>query len=352
VTEPSSPKGSPFAPVRPEWLAQRSEQILDPQIPIVDAHHHLWDRAECPYLMPDLLLDAHSGHAIRGTVFIECRSRYRRDGDRPLRSLGETEFVADAAEEADRSDGAAAHPCAGIVAYVDLQLGAAAVDALLDAHRLAACGRLRGIRNISAWDPQSAALKGPSQGLLMSAAFRTGFARLAAHDLSFDAWMFQAQLAELRDLVRAFPETRIALDHVGGPVASADYASDRSAVFREWSDAMRTLSSCPNVYVKLGGLGMPVFGFEFHERPVPPSSEELASAWRPYVDTCIQMFGPYRCMFESNFPVDKCSCNYTTLWNAFKQLATGYSRHERERLFSGTASSFYRLDAPRAVLDD
>jgi L-fuconolactonase len=344
MTGVTSSKSSPFAPVRPEWLAQRAEEVLDPEIAIVDAHHHLWDRAECPYLIQDLLLDARSGHTIRGTVFVECRSRYRRDGDRTLRSLGETEFIAGAGEEADRAGGSTPHLCAGIVAFVDLREGAAAVDTLLDAHRDAARGRLRGIRNMSAWDPHSATANAPPQGLLMSAAFRAGFARLAPHGLTFDAWMFHAQLAELRDLADAFPDTRMVLNHVGGPVLAGDSPTDRAAVFGEWSGAMRTLSSCPNVYIKLGGLGMPIFGFGFHEQPAPPSSQELAGTWHPYIDTCIQSFGPARCMFESNFPVDKCSCNYTTLWNAFKRVTSGYSRQERAQLFSGTASDFYRLN--------
>jgi L-fuconolactonase len=337
-------KSALFAPVCLEWLAQRTEEVLDPEIAIVDAHHHLWDRPECPYLIQDLLLDARSGHIIRGTVFVECRSRYRRDGDRPLRSLGETEFVAGAGEEADRAGGSTLNLCSGIVAFVDLREDPAAVDALLDAHRDAALGRLRGIRNLSAWDPRAAAVNGPPQGLLMSEAFRAGFARLAPHGLTFETWMLHSQLAELRDLADAFPDTRIVLNHVGGPVPAGDYPTDRAVVFREWSGAMRTLSSCPNLYVKLGGLGMPIFGFSLHERSAPPSSQELAELWRPYIETCIQAFGPSRCMFESNFPVDKCSCSYTTLWNAFKRVTSGYSRQEREQLFSGTASRFYRLN--------
>jgi L-fuconolactonase len=345
MTGVASSKPAPFAPVRSDWLALRAEEVLDPDIAIVDAHHHLWDRAECPYLIPDLLLDVGAGHAIRGTVFVECRTRYRRDGERALRSLGETEFAARAGEEAARSGGSTARLCAGIVAFVDLQEGGEAVDALLDAHGDLARGRLRGIRNMSAWDPQSASSgKGPPRELLMSAAFRSGFGRLAAHGLTFDAWMFHAQLGELRDLADTFPGTPIVLNHVGGPVGTGGHPADREVVFREWSVAMRALSSCPNVYVKLGGLGMSIFGFGFHEQSAPPSSQELAETWRRYIDTCIQAFGPARCMFESNFPVDKCSCNYTTLWNAFKRVTSGYSRQEREQLFSGTASNFYRLN--------
>jgi predicted TIM-barrel fold metal-dependent hydrolase len=346
MSEPTSRRANPFAPVRPEWLAQRREEILDPDIAIVDAHHHLWDRAECPYLMPDLLADAQSGHAVRGTIFVECRARYRRDGDRAMRSLGETEFAAMAAAEAAQMPGSSHGLCAGIVAFVDLREDGPAVESLIDAHARAACGRLRGIRNISAWDPESAAAgsRGPPQGLLTSAAFREGFARLAPRGLPFDAWMFYTQLAELRDLADAFPDTPIVLNHVGGPVDSGWNRTDREGIFRGWSGAMRILASCPNVHVKLGGMGMPIFGFRFHEQPHPPSSQQLADAWRPYIETCVQAFGPTRCMFESNFPVDKCSCSYAILWNAFKRVTAGCSRQERDQLFGGTASTFYRLN--------
>jgi predicted TIM-barrel fold metal-dependent hydrolase len=345
MNETTVKKTSPFAPVRSEWLAQRAEEILDPDLEIIDAHHHLWDRSECPYLVPDLRRDALSGHNVRGTIFVECRTRYRREGDRALRSLGETEFAAMSGAEADRSPGTSRGLCAGIVAFIDLQEGGATVDSLVDAHARAACGRLRGIRNMSAWDSHTAAAgaKGPPQGLLTAPTFREGFACLAPHGLTFDAWMFYTQLAELRDLADAFPDTPIVLNHVGGPVDTGGNLVHRDDIFRRWKGAMRTLASCPNVYVKLGGMGMPIFGFGFHELPLPPSAEELAHAWRPYIETCVQEFGSTRCMFESNFPVDKCSCSYATLWNAFKRITSGCSKQERHQLFCATASTFYRL---------
>jgi predicted TIM-barrel fold metal-dependent hydrolase len=181
------------------------------------------------------------------------------------------------------------------------------------------------------------------EGLLMDKRVREGFARLAPLGLSFDAWMYHTQLGELVDLARAFPETQIVLDHVGGAIGLGRYAGKRDEVFAEWTARIRELAACPNVHAKLGGLGMRMFGFDLHTRELPPSSEELAAAWRPYIETCIAAFGPERAMFESNFPVDKSSCSYHVLWNAFKRIAGGCSAAEKQALFAGTATQFYRL---------
>jgi len=172
---------------------------------------------------------------------------------------------------------------------------------------------------------------------------RAGFARLAPLGLSFDAWMYHTQLSELVDLARAFPDTPIVLDHVGGAIGLGPYAGKRDEVFAEWSARIRELAACPNVHIKLGGLGMRMFGFTVHTGELPPSSEELAAEWRPYIETCITAFGPKRAMFESNFPVDKGSCGYAALWNAFKRIATDCSATEKAALFAGTATKFYRL---------
>ncbi len=235
--------------------------------------------------------------------------------------------------------------CAGIVGYADLALGAA-VEKVLDAQITAGGGRFRGIRFITATHPDQAtwgsAVLRPA-GLLMDRQVREGFARLAPLGLSFDAWMYHTQLGELADLARAFPATPIVLDHVGGPIGLGRYAGKRDEVFAEWSAGIRELAQCPNVHVKLGGLGMHMFGFTMHAQELPPSSEELATLWRPYIETCIAAFGPQRAMFESNFPVDKGSCGYAVLWNAFKRIAAGCSAAEKEALFAGTARRFYRL---------
>jgi L-fuconolactonase len=347
MNEPVTKKPSAFESVRPEWLALRHEETLEPDLFIIDAHHHLWARPECPYLLPDFLADIrNSGHAVQATVFVECRANYRRDGDRTLRSLGETEFAV-AEGEKSKALHVSAQICAGIVAYMDLQAGGKSVEQLLDAHVVAGRGRLRGIRNMSAWLSEAIVATrstGPPQGLLLTKAFREGFAHLAPRGLTFDAWMFHTQLSELRDLADAFGGTTIILNHVGGPIGVGRFGDHPRQVFDEWSLAMRELASCSNVYVKLGGLGMPHCGFGFHEQPVPPSSKELADAWRPLFDACLREFGPDRCMFESNFPVDKASFAYETVWNAFKRLTTGYSTAERNKLFAKTAAKVYRLD--------
>jgi predicted TIM-barrel fold metal-dependent hydrolase len=331
---------SPHLPVRPEWLALRPEAVLEPDLPIVDPHHHLWDHADNRYMLPDLLADITGGHKVEATVFIECRSHYRQGGDPLLAPLGETEFVAAAAAAN------AAGACAGIIGHVDLQRAGARAAELLEAHIAAGRGHFRGIRHSSVWHPDPAA-KGSSTtrlpGLLLDPDFRRGFACLAPLGLSFDAWMFHTQLAELRDLADAFPETTIILDHVGGPLNIGPYVGRQKHVMGEWSAAMKLLAAFPNVHVKLGGFGMRLFNCACYGQELPPSSEQLAEAWRPYIETCVAAFGAGRCMFESNFPVDKGACSYAALWNAYKRVTAGWSEDERSAVFSGTARRVYRL---------
>jgi L-fuconolactonase len=333
-------------PVRPEWLALRQEEILEPELPIVDPHHHLVDRANTGrYLLPELLADTGSGHNITATVYLEWLSMYRADGPIALRPVGEVEFANGVAAIADSGTYGRTRVCAGIVGYADLMLGAQ-VEPVLEAMIMAGGGRFRGIRYISASHPDEAA-RGSSvnrpAGLLMNDTVREGFARLHLLGLSFDAWMYFTQLGELVDLARAFPETPIVLDHVGGAIGIGPYAGRRDAVFAEWKQSIGELARSPNVRVKLGGLGMRLFGFDVHTGATPPSSEQLATLWRPYIETCIEAFGPQRAMFESNFPVDKGGGSYHVFWNAFKRLAQGCSAAEKTALFSGTASKFYRL---------
>jgi predicted TIM-barrel fold metal-dependent hydrolase len=222
----------------------------------------------------------------------------------------------------------------------------AQVEEALEAMILAGGGRFRGIRYISASHPDEAA-RGSSvnrpAGLLLNAKVREGFARLHPLGLSFDAWMYFTQLGELADLARAFPETPIVLDHVGGAIGIGPYAGKRDEVFAEWKRSIAEVARCPNVHVKLGGLGMRLFGFDVHNGELPPSSEQLATLWRPYIEACIEAFGSDRAMFESNFPVDKGSGSYHVFWNAFKRIAAGCSATEKAALFSGAASRFYRL---------
>jgi L-fuconolactonase len=345
---PSDPATAPtpHLPVRPDWLAKRQEEILEPALPIVDPHHHLVDRANTGrYLLPELLADTGSGHNIVATVYLEWLSMYRAEGPVPLRPVGEVEFANGVGAIAASETFGKTKVCAGIVGYADLMLGDQ-VEEVLEAMILAGGGRFRGIRYISASHPDEAArgtsINRPS-GLLLNAKVREGFAKLHPLGLSFDAWMYFTQLGELVDLARAFPETPIVLDHVGGPIGIGPYAGKRDDVFTEWKNSITELARCPNVHVKLGGRGMRLFGFDVHAGELPPSSEELATLWRPYIETCIEAFGPARAMFESNFPVDKGSGSYQVFWNAFKRIAAGCSADEKTALFSGTASRFYRL---------
>jgi len=346
MNAPHSPGN--YLPVRAEWLARRREPALEPDLPIVDAHHHLWDRPAWRYLLDDLLADIReSGHNIAATVFMQCLAMHRAHGPEPLRPVGETEFVNGVAAMAASGIYGPARICAGIVGHANLRLGAAVEDALT-AHVRAGGGRFRGIRYITTSDPDRTLmnpLNAAPPGLLADATFRAGLARLAPLDLSFDAWLFHTQLDELTDLARTFQTTRICLNHVGGVLGIGAYAGKRDDIFDRWSQSVRTLAGCPNVFVKLGGLGMRINGFGFEKSADPPSSETLAAAWRPYFDTCIDAFGVERCMFESNFPVDKGSYSYGAGWNTFKRLAQGASHAEKTALFSATATRFYRLEA-------
>jgi predicted TIM-barrel fold metal-dependent hydrolase len=334
-----------YLPVRPEWLDRWHEDILEPDLPIIDPHHHLWDRPGWRYQFDDLLADLASGHNITSTVFIECRSMYRADGDPAMRPVGETEFVNGAAAMSASGIYGQTRACAGIVGHVDLRLGAA-VQGVLEAHLRAGGDRFRGIRHIAAWDADASILN-PSNaappGLLGDPAFREGFSRLAPLGLSFDSWSYHPQIPELTDLARAFPDTPIVLNHFGGPLGQGAYAGRRDEVYPVWRDTIRELATCPNVVVKLGGLGMRVNGFGFDQAPEPPSSETLATAWRPYIDTCVEAFGTNRCMFESNFPVDKGSYTYAAYWNACKRLTRGAGADEKADLFRRTAARIYRL---------
>ncbi|MFN3523185.1 MAG: amidohydrolase family protein [Phenylobacterium sp.] len=323
------------------------EEILEPELPICDPHHHLWDYPGASrYLLDELLADAGSGHRIESTVFVECGSFYQADGPEALRPVGETEFVNGQAAMSASGVYGPVRACAGIVGFADLTLGSE-VEEVLAAHVVAGGGRFRGIRHAAGWDDSAAVRNShtnPPENLYARPDFRAGFARLADFSLSFEAWQYHPQLPQVTDLARAFPEQPIVLDHVGGPLGIGPYAGKREEIFPVWAANVRELASCPNVVVKLGGLGMAICGFDFHKRPEKPGSEELAQAWRPYVETCIEAFGPERAMFESNYPVDGVSCSYATLWNALKRLASGASAPEKALLFKDVARRVYRLD--------
>jgi predicted TIM-barrel fold metal-dependent hydrolase len=344
-----------------------AEAILEPELPIVDPHHHLWDRrtyaapdetAEHPfmtairdarrYLLDELLADTGSGHNVVATVFVECGAFYKADGPLEYRGVGETEFVNGQAAMSASDLYGPIRACAGIVSRADLMLGDA-VAPVLEAHIRAGDGRFRGIRNSAAWEEDKQVL-GPlnrvEAGLYREAKFREGFKHLARMGLSFDAWLLEPQLPDVIDLARAFDDTTIVLDHVGTPLGRGRYTGRLEERFPIWRENIRELAKSPNVAVKLGGLAMAFCNFpSFLAEPRAPSTQ-LAEEWRPYIETCIEAFGPERCMFESNFPVDMGACDYATLWNAFKHLAKGASPEEKTALFSGTATRVYRLELP------
>jgi len=333
--------GSNYLPVRPDWLDRWAEPALEPERPIFDAHHHLWDRPGWRYLLEELLDDIRgSGHRIVGTGFMQCQAMYRTGGPETLRPVGETEFVAGLA---DRAAGGTVQVCSAIIGHADLRLGSAVAE-VLDAHLAAGGSRFRGIRHITSWDADASLLNpvsaGPA-GVLKDQQFRVGFAALAPRGLLFEAWLFHPQIPELTELARAFPGTTIVLNHCGGVLGAGSYHGRHNQVFQEWSHSIKALAQCPNVHVKLGGLGMRINGFGFERGERPPSSEELAIAWRPYIETCIAAFGPGRCLFESNFPVDKGSYPYGACWNAFKRLTGSADAAERDALFHGNAVALY-----------
>ena len=340
-------------PITADWLAQVREDILEPALPICDPHHHLWDHPGSRYLLDELLADTGSAdaqgarHNVVSTVFVECASMYRADGPERLRCVGETEFVNGVAAMSASGRYGDIRACAGIVSLADLCLGSA-VREVLEAHVEAARGRFRGIRHAVSWHASDAirnAHTNPVQGLLGDATFRAGFAELAPLGLSFDAWLYHTQLDELTALARAYPETTIILDHFGGPLGIGPYAGQADAVFADWRRSIDALAQCPNVVAKLGGINMAVNGFDWHRRATPPTSAELAAATQRYYLHTIERFGPSRCMFESNFPVDKVSCSYAVLWNSFKRIAAGFSAAEKADLFHDTACRVYRLQA-------
>jgi L-fuconolactonase len=341
----TAPRTYPHPLVRPAWLARVQEEVLEPGLPIIDPHHHLWhDRPFGRYMPEQLFADLATGHRIVATVFMQCGWNHRTSGPEPLRPAGETEAVNATAILSATGAYGPARACAGTIGWADLR--SPELDQTLDAHQQAAPERFRGIRQIAARDPAIIhTYSTPTPvGLLRDPGFHRGLRRLGERGLSFDSWNFHTQLPELLDAARAAPGTQIIIDHVGGPLGCGPYRAQRDEVFDSWSHAMQALSACPNVHVKLGGLAMPVNGFDYHEDPEPPSSERIARDWRPFIEPCIDWFGPERCMFESNFPVDKGMVGYVVLWNAFKRLASGASAGEKAALFHDTAASVYRLE--------
>ena len=350
--------------------ASAPEPIIEPDLPIIDPHHHLWFRPQpfldlleqqpqamvrmllptfrrhSRYLFDEFLADLQTGHNVRATVYVEVHAMYRSRGPEELQSLGEVEFANGMAAMAASGLFGDIAMCAGIVGSVDLRLGDAARD-ILEAHMQAAGDRYKGIRApgvVYDEDPEILGAFGGVPHLMLDRRFRAGFRHLESLGLSYEAWQLEYQLPELIDLARAFPATLLIVNHTGGLMGVGRYGGRRDERFAQWRDNIRALSQCSNVVMKLGGLGMPTCGLPTSCLPVPPSSAQLAEDWRPYFETCIEAFGANRCMFESNYPVDAATASYPVIWNAFKRIASGASALEKGALFSETARRVYKLD--------
>lgn len=329
--------------VRPDWLAQVTEDIVEPERRIVDPHHHFFVAStDFPhYELADLRADTAS-HKVEQSVYLQCWEGYRHDGPEELRVVGETEWVDGIAREARKNPDAV--QIGGIMGTTDLRLGSA-VRPVLEAH-CAASPLFRGIRQAAAWDADETIMSMPGldgPDLYADPDFRAGAAVLADMGLVLDTYHYHHQNAQLTALARAFPHLSIVLDHLGTPLGVGPYAGRRDEIFSAWARDIAAVATCPNVTMKLGGLAMPWNGFGYDDAERPPTSDELVAAQSPYYEYAIEQFGPDRCMFESNFPVDKCALSYDVLFNAFKKMVSAYSETERDAMFRGTATRVYAL---------
>jgi len=337
-------------PVSQEWLDQISEEILEPDRPIIDPHHHLWKRGlGFDYLLEELWRDTGSGHNITQTVFMECHAFYDREAPAHLRSLGETRTIAELCRKSAAND-QGNPPVAALVGHVDLTLAGESETLLqdvIDQHLEAGQGYLRGFRHSGAFDKDADSFfispRGPSY-LYGKESFRAGLRMLGKQGLTYDTWHYHHQNQDYRDLAEAVPECTMVLDHFGTPLGVGVYAGCRDEIFQQWKDDIRAISRCPNVYAKLGGLAMPDNGFAWHTREQPPTSDEFVARQKRYYLHTIECFGPERCMFESNFPVDRYSISYPVLWNGFKKMVADFSAAEKQWLFYGTAAKVYRIE--------
>jgi predicted TIM-barrel fold metal-dependent hydrolase len=340
--------GRVYPPDR-EWLNNApDEEILLPEQQIVDTHHHLWDHPGYRYLLDEFLEDTDSGHNITSTVFAECLSMYRRSGPEHLRPVGETEFMVGVNAMCASGRYGDTRVGEGIVGFADLRLGAR-VEEVLQAHLAASGGRFKGIRFATSWDADESIERshtGSAPHLLTDPTVVAGARALAGLGLSLDVWVFFPQLGDVATLADELPDdATIVLDHCGGPLGYGRYSRDRAEHFAQWERGLRELARRPNAVCKIGALVARLAEFDYRTAPRPATSTELAHLWRPWIETCIDAFGPDRCMFESNYPVDKVGVPYRTLWNTFKQVSAGASPAEREDLFAGTARRVYRLAA-------
>jgi len=327
-------------------LEGRDEPIISPEIPIIDAHHHLFDLPVDRYLIDDYLADANAGHDIRASVYIEIKAFARNTGPEILKPLGEIEFANGVGAMGASGVYGKCRVAAAIVGYVDFREGDA-VGGVLDKAMAAAPDRFRGIRQVAIEHPSDAPYRyivnRPPRGLLEHPRFRDGFTHLSRRGLAFDVAVFHNQIPQVTALAAAFPETAVILNHVGTPMAMERDPNGRTQVFREWRDALKRLAQQPNAVCKISGFGLPFLGFDFIGRTDVVSYMELSEAWKPYIETTIEAFGPARCMMASNFPQDGRACGFVPLWNALKHSVASYSTSEKADLFFNTAARVYRL---------
>ena len=331
-----------------DWLALTQEPSIEPEIPLCDPHHHFWDRRlqSIPYqryLLHELMADLDSGHNVRSTVFVEARSMYRASGPVELQPVGEVEFVQGLAAASASGVYGEARAAAAIVGHADLKLGDA-VAPVLETLQAASPNRFKGIRHNVTWSPDPLIADRETKGIMANDSFRAGARVLARMGLSLDVMLSFPQLKELADFARAVPEVPIILNHLGGISRTGIYAGKDDEIIPAWREGIAAVANCPNVTCKLGGMGMPRWGFGWHERTIPIGSEELAESMAPWKGYCIEQFGPERCMFESNFPPDKVSFSYNVMYNAFKRLSKDYSPTERANLFHDAAVRAYRIE--------
>lgn len=324
------------------WLSQVNEEIVDPDREIIDPHHHLWPKGHPLHYSPeDLMRDTGSGHNIVGTIFMECGASYRKDGPDHMKVLGETEFIVASAKEIAAAGGI---PIVGFLGHADLRRDD--LDTILDAHAEAADGLFRGIRHAGACDQSGAELAIPAPAeptLYQDPNFIRGVQRLGQRGLTYDTWQYHHQVNAFRDLAKACPDTTMILDHFSTPLGVGPYEGKREDIFAVWKDEIAAVAECPNVNVKIGGLAMPDNGYKWNERDVSPSSDEVVDAHAKWYQHMIKCFGPERCMFESNFPVDRLSMSYPVYWNAMKKIAADYPEAAQAAMFSGTAKRVYNL---------
>ena len=331
-------------PINKKWLETVAEETIEPDLQICDPHHHLWKHPNSTYLTQEFLEDTSSGHKIASTVFVECMSEYYTDSPKPLAPVGETEFVEKLANK-NIAESTETHIAKAIVGFADLLLGDS-VEEIFDSHLEKSPDRFKGIRHACGWDSSDKIRNShtnPSRFLYLDKKFQKGFGKLFDYGLTFDAWLYHPQHEELIALAKSFPNQRIILDHVGGPLGIGPYENRKQSVIQSWQKTISQLAECENVVVKLGGLSMATSGFEWHKKAKPPTSHELAVATAPYFNFCIEKFGTKRCMFESNFPVDKISCSYNVLWNSFKRITSKFSEGEKRDLYHDVAANTYGI---------